>query len=135
MTRSQAREAAFILVFENLFNPDYTLDEMREFAAESELFETDDFTASLVAAAVENAVRLDGEITPYLKNWKLNRLPKTVRAVLRLSLAQLDGLCGEIPASVVVNEAVELGKKYATEKDAAFINGLLGSVVRERGAE
>ena len=132
MTRSQSRENAFILVFENLFNPDYSFADMREFTAESEQFEIDEFTEALYSASVENAARLDGEIEPFLKNWKLSRLPKTVLAVLRVSMAQLDGLAGEVPASVVVNEAVELGKKYATEKDASFINGILGAVIRSR---
>ncbi len=135
MTRSEARENAFILVFENLFNPDYSLSDMKEFTAESELFEIDAFTESLVGAVIEHAAELDETVTPYLKNWKLSRLPKTVLSILRLSLAQIEGYCGEIPASVVVNEAVELGKKYATEKDASFINGLLGALIRDREAK
>ena len=134
MTRSEARESAFILLFESMFNPEYSFADMKEFTAESELFDIDDFTSSLYAFAHDNAERLDGEIVPFLKNWKLERLPRTVLAVLRLSFAQLNYM-PDVPASVVVNEAVELTKKYATEKDAAFVNGLLGAVLRDRSAK
>lgn len=131
MTRSQARENAFILVFEHMFNPEYSFSDMKEFTNESEIFEIDEFTERLYTLVCENTGALDGEITAYLKNWKLSRLPKTALAVLRLSFAQLD-FCPDIPVSVVVNEAVELAKKYASEKDASFINGVLGNAVRSR---
>ena len=131
MTRTESRESAFLLLFESMFNPEYSFEDMKEFTEECEIFEIDDFTAGLFAAATGNAERLDEEITPYLKGWKLSRLPKTVLAVLRLSFAQLDFL-PDVPTSVVANEAVELTKKYATEKDAAFVNGLLGAAIRDR---
>ena len=131
MTRTESRESAFLLLFESMFNPEYSFEDMKEFTEECEIFEIDDFTAGLFAAASGNAERLDGEITPYLKGWRLSRLPKTVLAVLRLSFAQLDFL-PDVPPSVVANEAVELTKKYATEKDAAFVNGLLGAAIRDR---
>jgi len=131
MTRSEARESAFILLFESMFNPEYSFQDMKEFTLESEIFAIDDFTAALYGYAHDNTGRLDEEIAPYLKNWKLSRLPKTVLAILRLSFAQLDFI-PDVPVSVVANEAVELAKKYATEKDAAFVNGLLGAVIRDR---
>ena len=134
MNRSKARESAFILIFETIFNPEYSLADMKEFAAESELFEINDFTEQLYTAAVSNTEALDEEIKKYLKGWRLERLSRPALAILRLAFAELT-YCEEIPASVTVNEAVELAKKYAGEKDAPFINGVLGTAVRSRQAQ
>ena len=129
MKRSKARESAFILLFENIFNPEYSFADMKEFASDSELFEIDAFTEALYDAAVGNVSAIDDEIRKYLKNWRLERLSKPALAILRLSFAELLYF-DDIPASVTVNEAVELAKKYAVDKDASFINGVLGSAVR-----
>ena len=134
MKRSQARESAFIMIFETIFNPEYSLAQMKEFAAESELFRIDDFTERLYTAAVTHVEELDAEITKYLKGWRLERLSRPALAILRLAFAELTYL-QDVPASVTVNEAVELAKKYAGEKDAPFINGVLGSAVRSRQSE
>ena len=131
MKRSQARESAFILICENIFNPEYSLADMKEFAADTEVFEIDGFTEQLYTAAVSNTAQIDAEITKYLKNWRLQRLSRPALAILRLAFAELMFVQG-IPVSVTVNEAVELAKKYAVEKDASFINGVLGSAVRAR---
>lgn len=129
MKRSQARESAFILLFETIFNPEYSFADMKEFSAESELFEIDGFTEALYNTAVSHRAELDAEITKYLKNWRLERLSYPALAILRLAFAELLYM-DDIPASVTVNEAVELAKKYAGEKDAPFINGVLGNAVR-----
>ena len=134
MKRSQARESAFILIFETIFNPEYSLENMKEFAAESELFAVDGFTERLYTAAVTHTAELDEEIKKYLKGWRLERLSRPALAILRLAFAELV-YCDDIPPSVTVNEAVELAKKYAGEKDAPFINGVLGSAVRSRQSE
>ena len=134
LSRSRARESAFILIFETIFNPEYSLADMKEFAAESELFEIDEFTEQLYVAAVTNAEALDEEIKKYLKGWRLERLSRPALAILRLAFAELL-YCEDVPPSVTVNEAVELAKKYAGDKDAPFINGVLGSAVRSGQAQ
>ncbi len=134
MKRSEARESAFILIFESIFNPEYSFADMQAFAAESELFEVDGFTERLYTAAVTHAAELDEEIKKYLKGWRLERLSRPALAILQLAFAELV-YCDDIPPSVTVNEAVELAKKYAGEKDAPFINGVLGSAVRSRQSE
>lgn len=129
MTRSQARENAFMLTFEKMFNPEAELSDMLSLAEECELFETNEFTSSLYSLAQENLGACDELIEKYSKGWKINRLPKVTLAILRLSLAEILFL-DDTPDSVAANEAVELAKKYATAEDASFINGILGSVIR-----
>ncbi|MBQ2758765.1 MAG: transcription antitermination factor NusB [Clostridia bacterium] len=131
MKRSEAREQAFILSFERIFNMDTELPEMKEIASESELFELDAFAQTLAELVFDKAEELDGVISSFLKGWKIERLPKVVLAVLRLAVAEINYV-EDTPDAVVVNEAVELTKKYALEEDASFVNGLLGSVVRSK---
>ena len=65
----------------------------------------------------------------YSKGWKTNRLPKVNLAILRLAIYEIKYV-DDVPASVAINEAVELAKKYSGEGDYSFINGILGSVAK-----
>ncbi len=132
MTRSEIREQAFILVFEKIFNPEITVDEIKEMSKESELFEIDDFAVKLMTAVTDKKEEADEIISSYLRNWKIGRLPKVDLAILRLAVTEIMWF-DEIPDKVSVNEAVELAKKYSDEKSPSFINGVLGSVVRGKG--
>lgn len=128
MTRSEAREQAFILVFEKEFNCEYTLNEIIDAAKEAELFETDDFARKLSETTLENIDDLDEKIEVNLKGgWKISRISKVSLAILRLAVCEMLKF-DDIPVSVSINEAVELSKKYAAEEDTAFVNGLLSSV-------
>ncbi len=129
MTRSEIREQAFILVFEKIFNPEITVEEIKEMSQESELFEIHDFAVELMTAVTEKTEQTDEIISSHLRNWKIGRLPKVDLAILRLAVTEIMWF-DDIPDKVSVNEAVELAKKYSDEKSPSFINGVLGSVVR-----
>ncbi|MBO5935769.1 MAG: transcription antitermination factor NusB [Clostridia bacterium] len=130
MTRKEAREQAFIIIFEKEFNNEYTLDEIIEAAKDAELFEADDFSKALAEKTLESLDKLDDIITSNLKGgWKISRISKVSLAILRLAICEMTQF-SDIPVSVSINEAVELAKMYAAEEDASFINGLLASVNR-----
>lgn len=131
MTRSESREQAFILIFEKIFNPDVSVDEMKMTAVECGMFVLDDFAENLVYKAEECREELDAEIEKYLKGWKLSRLPRVALAILRLAVTEIRYF-DDVPDSVSVNEAVELAKKYGGENDPSFINGVLGSLIRSK---
>lgn len=134
MTRKEAREQAFIIIFEKEFNGEYTLDDIIDAAREAELFEADDFAVSLSSKTLSALDRLDGMITSNLKGgWKLGRISKVSLAILRLAVCEMLDF-PDIPVSVSINEAVDLAKKYAAEEDYAFVNGLLSSVSKELAA-
>ena len=96
--------------------------------AENFIPETLDFAGQLARAAWKERQRLDKIIKELAIDWPLDRIGKVDRSILRLALQELN--LGETPASVVINEAVELAKKYAGEEAAKFINGILGAYVR-----
>ncbi len=131
MTRREAREQAFILVFEKIFNPELTLDEMKTIAQDEELFVLDDFGENIVKAVFDNLEIIDEKISLYLRKWTIDRIPKVDLAVLRLATGEIL-FVDDIPDRVSANEAVELTKKYSGEDRAAFVNGVLGNLIREK---
>lgn len=132
MTRTQEREQAFIMIFERAFNTEVDIDDLFSYAYESENFEKSLFTESLTKLTYEKLDEIDAIIEKYSIGWKLSRLPKVTLSILRLAVCEILHV-DSVPESVTVNEAVELAKKYATEQDASFINGILGTFLRERG--
>ena len=134
MTRTQEREQAFVMIFEKEFNGDVDIDELFSYAYESESFEKSLFTESLVKMTFENIAEVDAVIEKYSIGWKKSRLPKVSLAILRLAVCEIM-FVSSVPSSVSVNEAVELAKKYATESDASFINGVLGTYLREKDSD
>lgn len=129
MTRTEEREQAFVIVFEKAFNNEVDVDDLISYAKEVEVFSESLFSESLAKSVFENIDPIDEVIERYSIGWKKERLPKVSLSILRLALCEIM-FVDSIPESVSVNEAVELAKKYATDSDASFINGLLGSYLR-----
>lgn len=128
MTRKQAREEAFILIFEKEFNSD-SLDDILTLAKEVRDIEPDDYITNVFFGVFENIEKIDEIISTNAVGWSINRITKTALAILRLAIYEIRYF-DEIPVSVSINEAVELAKKYATKEDASFINGILSTVAK-----
>jgi N utilization substance protein B len=77
-----------------------------------------------------NLDRCDALIVDSIRDWKISRLSAVDRSVLRLAAYQLE-FCPDIPAGVVINEAIEIAKKYSTEQSPAFVNGVIDAVSRK----
>ena len=129
MTRKESREQAFILLFEYSFGAT-SADELFDVAKEAETYIEDAFCSEVVVKAVKNLNTIDEVIGKYSKGWKAERLSKVALSALRLAITEMLYF-DDIPESVSINEAVELIKKYATEQDASFANGILGSFSRK----
>lgn len=129
MTRSEAREQAFIVLFEKIFDDESTIAEIVENAHEAELIKINNFAENILKAVEENMASIDEIISDNSKGWTVARLPKVSLAVLRLAIGEMKYI-DEVPAGVSVNEAVELTKKYGTAEDASYINGVLGAVAK-----
>ncbi len=129
MTRREAREQAFMVLFEKIFDEESTISEIVEIAKENELIKINNFAEALLKAVEDNSDEVDSVIEANLQDWTLSRLPKVSLAILRLAVAEIKYI-DEVPDGVAVNEAVELAKKYGTSVDASFINGVLGAVAK-----
>ena len=97
--------------------------------AESEEVE---FAQRLVLGVVEDGERIDAMIDEASTNWRLARMPLVDRNILRLAAFELMS-CTDIPASVSINEAVELAKRFGTADSKAFVNGIVDRLGRTLG--
>lgn len=128
MTRHEARETAFLLLFEKSFT-DEEMPRIVENAREARDLEPDAFALHLADSAAEKIPELDEIIRPALHNWSKERLSRVALTVLRLAVFEMR-FEEDTPDSVAINEAVELAKKYGGDEDSRFINGVLGALSR-----
>ncbi len=129
VSRYKVREQAFFLGFESLFS-DTDIDEIADNAGDAR---DDMLSGDAISRAkgVRNKImEVDKKISENLKpGWKISRISKVSLSILRLALYEMM-YDDSIPVSVSINEAVELTKKYSVEDEAAFVNGVLGSVAK-----
>lgn len=88
---------------------------------------TRQYFMTLVNGVVENRTDIDERIVGTSSNWKLNRMSCVDRNIIRLAVYELL-YRNDIPPKVAINEAIDVGKKFGTEKSGGFINGILDSV-------
>ncbi|MBE6013620.1 MAG: transcription antitermination factor NusB [Lachnospiraceae bacterium] len=134
MSRRTARKHAFSLVYQLEFYTDIEPDKiLNEYGKDHELTDGDrEFIYQEISGVIQNINKIDIYITENLKGWKMGRLNTVDIAILRLAIYEIL-FAEDIPYSVSVNEAVELAKIYSSEEAPAFINGVLGSVVKSVG--
>lgn len=146
MTRSNARELAVHFVFELGFSGG-TADELLDQAMTRQTFqsigeeeplysqfpnlEQRAYISTLVKGVFDYRLELERDISNYAIGWRLARLPRIVVAILEVCMYEILYM-QDVPNSAAINEAVELTKKYEDEELAKFVNGILGSFVREK---
>jgi transcription antitermination protein NusB len=94
--------------------------------------EIDAFARELAVDVSERAPELDGRISERSRGWPADRLGALERNILRIGIVELDR--GEVPTEVAIDEAVHLAKRFASPDAAKLVNGILGTIVRERAA-
>lgn len=145
MTRNTAREIAVHLAYELSFT-DLSPEELTRERLSKERFATlsgedalyaeapgatqAEYIRTIVAGVAEHAPELDGYIAKYARGWSFERIPLVASAVMRVAMYEVL-YRADIPNGVAINEAVEIAKKYETGETVKFINGILGSFVRE----
>jgi N utilization substance protein B len=92
--------------------------------------EGQDFATKIVDRARENLSGIDAELQSASKNWRLERMSTVDRNILRLAASELM-FDESIPTKVVINEAIELAKRFGTEESASFVNGILDRVASQ----
>ncbi|HNJ97143.1 MAG TPA: transcription antitermination factor NusB [Ilumatobacteraceae bacterium] len=121
--RTDARERALILLYEA---------ESKGIAPSEVLAQqispADDLTTLLVQGVEQHQARLDEQIAAHAKGWTLQRMPAIDRNVLRIAGFELLGR-PEVPVAVVLDEAVELAKRFSTDDSGRFVNGVLSALV------
>ena len=149
MVRNTAREIAIHLSYELSFNElpiDELLDQRLTAESFAALAEEDpvyaeapnakqrDYICRLVKGVDDHAAELDGYIAKYAKGWSFARIPLVASAIMRVAMYEILYM-PDIPNGAAINEAVEIAKKYETPETVKFINGILGSFVRQEIGE
>lgn len=122
--RSDAREQALIALYEAEQRGE-SLDAV--LAAGERPF--DDLARTLVSGAATHAPRIDELIAAHARGWTLKRMPAIDRAVLRIGTYELL-MREDVPVAVIIDEAVELAKRFSTDDSGRFVNGVLAAVAR-----
>lgn len=93
-----------------------------------------DFIERLVRGVNKHAKKLDDELQPIAPEWPIDQIARMDRVILRMGLYELT-YEKSVPPKVVINEAVELGKAFGSENSSKFINGVLGTALRQKTGE
>ena len=88
------------------------------------------YIMELVEGTNERRVQIDELLVQYLKGWKMDRLSRIDREILRLAVYEMI-YREDIPPKVVVNEAIDLAKHFGSEDSGKFVNGVLGKLIKE----
>ncbi|MHC5059971.1 MAG: transcription antitermination factor NusB [Planctomycetota bacterium] len=132
--RTRARELAMQSLYQLDVQGKDCLDEVNVFLRQSSEEETIFQMANeWTHKAWENLEVCDELIKTAVVKWELARLSQVDRSILRLSAYQLN-FCRDIPGKVVINEAIELAKKYSAEPSPRFVNGVLDAILRKLNA-
>jgi N utilization substance protein B len=148
--RRKARELALQFLYEedgDISNLDYKINRFyNDFASESlirdgfikskddlnrkkDISQIFDFFADIVRGTLQNLEKIDGIIKTIAKNWTIERMSRVDRNLLRLSLYEILFI-PETPKNVVINESIEIAKKFGNDESPSFVNGILDAAVK-----
>lgn len=123
--RSEARERAMILLYEA---------EQREITSaavlDAQVSPADELTRMLVEGVAAHHDEIDATITEHSDGWSLERMPTLDRTILRIATFELAHR-RDVPTAVVIDEAVELAKRFSTDDSGRFVNGVLSSTAAD----
>ncbi len=145
MTRREVREVAFMVVFQTEFRSDVSIDETvkQYYTIDSDSTEEENeptvklsngdrkYIEAVVSGVQDKKSEIDAIIEKYSKKWSVERLIKVDISVLRYGIYEMTYMTEQVPLEVSINEAVEISKKYGTDKSKAFVNGVLSSYYKE----
>jgi N utilization substance protein B len=114
----------------------FSLDEVleRNILRYRDMLDDTDFIRRLANGITKQAPKLDAKLQPVAPEWPIDQIARMDRMVLRIGLYELDNEA-DVPPKVVINEAVELAKAFGGDNSSKFVNGVLGTLLREREAK
>ncbi len=139
------RHLGRIVALQTLYEQDFRLEAgdssfdlsevlMRNVARYKETIDDTKFIESLVLGVTKDAKILDELLQPLAPEWPIDQIARMDRVVLRMGAYELEN-SKEVPPKVVINEAVELAKAFGGDNSSKFINGVLGSLLRQQSGE
>lgn len=128
--RRQSRELALQILFQTEFAPQIRANDLIGLFEEGFDAETVGFAQELVEGVNSNKAAIDAKIQSASHHWKLDRMAGVDRNILRVAVLEMKFVANPLKSNIIINEAVEIAKKYGTSESASFVNGLLDSISR-----
>lgn len=136
------RHLGRIIALQTLYEEEFRLDSEdkgvdlkqvleRNIARYKDMVDDVDFIERLVKGVSEHSAELDAKLQPVAPEWPIDQIARMDRIVLRIGLYELENE-SDVPPKVVINEAVELAKAFGGDNSSKFINGVLGTLLRQK---
>ncbi|MBQ8682232.1 MAG: transcription antitermination factor NusB [Selenomonadales bacterium] len=132
MSRSMAREFALQALFHLEFNEAETQVILENIKEENKSLSSSAmmYAQQLVDGVTAQKETIDAEVSTYAQDWKVSRMPAVDRNILRIAVYEMKYQDEKIDDGIAINEAVELAKRFGTDRSPKFINGVLGRLSR-----
>lgn len=132
MSRSMAREFALQALFHLEFNEAETQSILENIKEENKSLTSSAmmYAQQLVDGVTAQKEVIDAELSMYAQDWKVSRMPAVDRNILRIAVYEMKHQAEKIDDGIAINEAVELAKRFGTDRSPKFINGVLGKLSR-----
>ncbi|MCB0369138.1 MAG: transcription antitermination factor NusB [Bdellovibrionales bacterium] len=129
--RRQARELALQLLFQSEFAPQISVNSFLQVYDNNFSPETIQYAEVIIKAVQAHQSQIDEKISSVSRNWKVDRMAIVDRNILRISIYEMKISTEQLSSKIVINEAIEIAKKYGSSESASFINGILDQISRE----
>ena len=130
--RTKARKRALDVLYASELRAEDPVTALERALADGE-GPPNDYTLTLVRGVVEHQARIDELLAQYAQGWTLERMPAVDRNVLRLGAFELL-YADDVPGAVAMSEAIALVSDLSTEESPQFVNGVLGSILKDKGS-
>lgn len=128
--RRQSRELALQILFQTEFAPQISYAQFLEVYETTFTDDVIDYADQLIQGVKKHATELDQKIQAYSQNWKLDRMALIDKNLLRMAVFEMKFQNPPIEGKVVINETLEIAKKFSTTESSSFINGILDAIAK-----
>lgn len=126
--RRQSRELALQILFQTEFAPQISTRAFMDVFEESFDSEVTSYAETLISGVQANKAAIDSKIQSSSAHWKVERMATIDRNLLRIAVYEMKFAADPIKENIIINEAIEIAKKYGTSDSASFVNGILDQV-------
>lgn len=128
--RRQSREIALQILFQTEFAPQLSVSDLAELFEESVDRETLKYSQEIVDGVHDNQDDIDASIQAASRHWKIERMAGVDRNILRMAVFEMKFAVNPIKSNIVIDEAVEIAKKFGTTDSGSFVNGVLDQIAK-----
>ncbi|MBX2988973.1 MAG: transcription antitermination factor NusB [Bdellovibrionaceae bacterium] len=128
--RRQSREIALQILFQTEFTPKLSRSEFVAVHEQEFDRETLDYAEDLIDGVIEHKADIDSKIQAASRHWKIERMAGVDRNMLRIAVFEMKFAANPIKENIIIDEAIEIAKKFGTTDSGAFVNGVLDQIAK-----